>query len=458
MISPHRIKYHGVESTELNILDLIMCVAFDSDNGETNTFLNREAVVSETYDGRYKRVHSYKYSESFSPKFTFMKKGFGNFTMEEVRQVLKWLTGTDTTALLDVYYDDTNVVAWSAIGGWTEISTYKLANNRTVGIVATFEAVTPYAMSDIDNVTKDTFKEINTTMYYWTSTLVSGSSVPQYLLTFDKVPVVGTEVYSVPSTISGTIITTTPTLYGAISAVNEDDSCAVDDTTFKLTLQGEKTKRTYDNKITINIDTDDNKPVYPRITIQENGIVVPIEPDKTLNLYSDMVPNTVYYNGTTYYWKSDMPALVTGVTEPNYGWSKAIRDTVYSAADTIVEETVYYYTSDQKYRWIDPYTFKSSTTNPNLDTTSVRFTNKHTDFFNKSNTRTSTIVKNNSSNEKVVADGANKIISSSGIRRIFGDDFNWVWLELYDGKNEITVEGNCTVTLEWREVRKVGEY
>ena len=82
----------------------------------------------------------------------------------------------------------------------------------------------------------------------------------------------------------------------------------------------------------------------------------------------------------------------------------------------------------------------------------------HTDFFNKSNTYTSTIVKNNSSNEKVVVDGANKIISSSSIRRIFGDDFNLVWLELYDGKNEITVEGNCTVTLEWREVRKVGEY
>lgn len=373
MISPHRIKYLGLESTELNILDLIMCVAFDSDNGETSTFLNREAVVSETYDGRYKRVYAYKYSESFSPKFTFMKKDFGNFTMEEVRQVLKWLTGTDTTALLDVYYDDSNVVAWSAIGGWTEISTYKLANNRTVGIVATFEAITPYAMSNLHT----------------------------------------TE----PKTI-------TPT----------------------------------DNKITIDIDTDDNKPVCPRITIQEKGIVVPIASDKTFNLYSEMVPNTVYYNGTTYYWKSDTPALCAGATEPNYGWTKVIRNTVYAETDEIKEETVYYYTSDQKYRWIDPYTFKSSTTNPNLGTTSVRFTNKHTDFFNKSNTYTSTIVKNNSSNEKVVVDGANKIISSSSTRRIFGDDFNLVWLELYDGKNEITVEGNCTVTLEWREVRKVGEY
>lgn len=370
MISPHRIKYRGVESTELNILDLIMCVAFDSDNGETSTFLNREAVVSETYDGRYKRVHRYKYSESFSPKFTFMKKDFGNFTMEEVRQVIKWLTSTDTTALLDVYYDDSNVVSWSAIGGWTEISTYKLANNRTVGIVATFEAVTPYAMSDLYTVTK---------------TITSAS-----------------------------------------------------------------------NKLTINIDTDDNKSIYPRITIQENGIVVPS--DTPLTLYSDMVPNTVYQNGSTFYWKSDTPALVTGSIEPNYGWSKAIRDTVYATTDEIKEETVYYYTSDQKYRWIDPYTFKSSTTNPNLATTSVRFTNTHTDLFNNSRIYNATVVKNNTSGEKIIVDGANKIILSSSTRRIFGDDFNWAWLELYDGKNEITIEGNCKVTLEWRTVVKCGEY
>lgn len=373
MISPHKIKYRGVESTALNILDLIMCVAFDSDNGETSTFLNREAVVSETYDGRYKRVHSYKYNESFSPKFTFMKKNFENFTIEEVRQVIKWLTSTDTTALLDVYYDDSEVVSWSAIGGWTEISTYKFANNRTVGIVATFESITPYALSDL---------------------------------------------YTVNKTIT--------------SATN--------------------------NKITINIDTDDNSPVCPRITIKEKGIIVPIAAGTTFNVYSDMVPNTVYYNGTNYYWKSDESALVTGATEPNYGWHKVNRDTVYSANDEIKEETVYYYTSDQKYRWIDPYTFKSSTTNPNLTTTSVRITNKHTDLFANVKTYSSTVVKNNTATETVVIDGANQIISSSN-NRIFGDDFvNWKWLELYDGKNEITVEGNCDIALEYRTVVKCGEY
>ena len=275
MISANRIKYNGVFSNELNMPDMITCVAMDSDNGETSTYLNREAVVSETYDGRYKKISNFKYTETFAPKFSFFKKDLGDFTMDEVRIVLKWLTSKDTTALLETYYDDSNVVSWASIGGWTEIQMHKIANNRTIAITAVWDSISPFALSDLYTVTK---------------------------------------------TITST-----------------------------------------DNKITINIDTDDNKPVYPRLTIQT------------------------------------------------------------SSAD-------------------------------------VKFTNKHTDILNNSKSYSSLELANNNSGEKIIVDGANKIISSSSTKRIFGDDFNWVWLELYDGKNELTVNGNCTVTIEYREVRKIGEY
>ena len=329
MVNPHRIKYNNIFSNELNMPDLIMCVAMDSDNGETPSFLNREAVFSESHDGRYKRIHSFKYTETFAPKFTFFKDDFSNFEIDEVRTVLKWLTSKDTTALLEVYYDDSNVVAWASIGGFVELQTYKLANNRTIAITAIWDSVSPFAFSDLYTVTK---------------------------------------------------IVSSP----------------------------------LDNKITINIDTDDNKPVYPLITIKQKGLMVIIPNDTVYTATSDMVPNTVYFNGTTYYWKTP---------ESNDG--------IY---------------------------FHSSTTNPNLTTTSVKFTNTHTDFFNQKKSLPAVIVQNNNSTEVVVLDGANKIVSSSSVRRIFGNDFNQQWLELYDGKNEIIVEGNCEVTLSWREARKVGEY
>lgn len=330
MVSPHKFRYAGIFSNELNMPDLITCVAFDSDNGDTETHLAREGVSSESYDGRYKRMHNFKYTDTFKCTFTLTKSNFGDFTQEEVRATLKWLTQKDTTALLEVFYDDSNVVSWASIGGFVNLSLRKLANNRTVAIVAEWDSVHPFCLSDLHTVTK------------------------------------------------------------TISSSN-------------------------DNKITINIDTDDNKPVYPRITIQEKGSVIRIANETTYNALSDMVENTAYFNGTTYYWK----------TAPG---------------------------TDDKY-------FNSSTTNPNLSTTSVRIRNTHTDFFNQTTVLDPVVIKNNNTTEKIILDGANKIVSSDSVNRIFGDDFvNWQWLELRDGKNEITIEGNCEVTLEYRTIRKVGEY
>ena len=375
MISLNRIRFGGIFSNELNMPDLIMDCAFESDNSEINTFLTREAVASESYDGRTRRIASFKYTDNFAPKFTFLKKGFGDFTPEEVRALLKYLTYTDTTGLLEAYDDDSNIVSWASIGNFSDIQLYKIANKRTVGVTATWDSVSPFAFSDLYTVTK---------------------------------------------------------------------------TIASLT----------DNKITINIDTDDNKPVYPRITIKHRGSVVRIPNGATLNTTSDMIENTVYFNDATYYWKSEAHSLCVGWLAPKYGWGEIVSvDAPYSRTDEIKENTVYYYTSDQKYRWIEPYYFKESIENPLLSTTSVKLTNIHTDFFNQSKSLTPTIVKNNSNTETVVLDGANRVISSSSVNRVFDTDFvDWNWLPLLDGKNEITVEGNCEVTFEWREVRKIGEY
>lgn len=457
MISPNRIRYSGVCNNELNIPDLITCVAFDSDNGETETYLGREPVASESYDGRYKRIHNFKYNQTFSPKFTFTKSNFGNFSMDEVRTTLKWLTSKDTTALLEVYYDDSNVVSWASIGGFVELSLQKLANNRTVAITAVWDSVHPFALSDLYTATKTISAPIKTTMYRFVPTAISGATMPKYFLISKKTLSVGDTIYTFAGSDIDQINKKNTFTYGVIGAI-EGDIYTVNGINF--TVNDLVSVMIYDmnNSITIDIDTDDNNPVYPRITIKENGINVPIASDKTLNLYSDMVPNTVYYNGTTYYWKSDTPALCVGATEPSYGWTKVTRNTVYAETDEIKEETVYYYTSDQKYRWIDPYTFKSSTSDPKLTTTGVKIINRHYNFFNQPSTPVAMSIKNNTATETVVIDGANKLVSSTNARRIFGDDFDWTWLPLYDGKNELTVDGNCTVTLEWREIRKVGEY
>lgn len=152
MIAINRFTYNGYNSKDF---DVLVDVAFDSDSGEMSAYLNRESVASESYNGTLKRVSNYKYSEVFSPKFTLVKEDFSDFTMQEQRKILSWLTSSSVPKFLTAFYDDSEVVSFEILGAPTEINTYKIANNRTVGITFTFESVTPYAFSALQTITKD---------------------------------------------------------------------------------------------------------------------------------------------------------------------------------------------------------------------------------------------------------------------------------------------------------------
>lgn len=151
MLALNRIKYNGYSSIDL---DLIIDCAFDSDSGETSSFLNREAVATDSYRGDYRRIHNFKWNEFFAPKFTFIKKDFSDFSAEDYRRLVSWLTSKSTTSVLTAYRDDSEVVEFECIGGWTEIQAYKLANHRTVGVTAVFESITPWALSPVKTITQ----------------------------------------------------------------------------------------------------------------------------------------------------------------------------------------------------------------------------------------------------------------------------------------------------------------
>jgi hypothetical protein len=162
------------------------------------------------------------------------------------------------------------------------------------------------------------------------------------------------------------------------------------------------------DKIIINLETDDpQNAVYPRITIQEKGTVITV--DHAMSDQDTWVEGSVFKYGDTFYWV------------------------------------------DAKG---DKHTSTSNTSG--FNTTSVSIRNTHTDDKGKV-TVFDALVKKNTSDEKVVLDGANRVVSSSDTR-IFGDDFSWNWTPLYEGKNELSFVGNCTVTVEYRYPIKCGEF
>lgn len=302
---------------------MLTCLSFDGDSGDVETYLNREAVASESYRGDFKRVQNYKYQDVLSPQITFIKEGFKDFSMDDARKVLKWLTSKDTASFLTVYHDDSEVVSYEILGAFTEINLRKAGNGRVIGITATFESISPFAFSPLKTITKDV---------------------------------------SSPS----------------------------------------------DNKITINLETDDTAPVYPRITIQQkNSNIIAI--DHAMGDTDNWVAGSVFKYNNNYYWVD----------------TEGVKHT-------------------------------STSNTSGFTTTSVSIRNTHTDDFSNVSVF-DTLVKNNIASETVVLDGANRVVSSSSTR-IFGDDFTWNWTPLYEGKNVLSFVGNCTATVEYRYPIKCGEF
>ena len=323
MISVNRILYAGYDSRDF---DLKTCLSFESDSGDMSTFLSREAVASESYRGHFRRVHNYKYNEVLAPTLTFIKDDFSDFTIDEHRKVLKWLTSKDTASFLTVYHDDSEVISYEILGGFIEINTHKTGNGRVVGITAVFESVAPWAFSSLYTITKDV---------------------------------------------------SSPT----------------------------------DNTIVINLETDDpQNPVYPRITIKQDNTTNIITINHAMTDVDNWVYGSVFKYENTYYWVDK-----------------------------------------------DGVKHTSTTNTSSFDTTSVAIRNMHTDDFGSVSVF-DTLVKNNVKGEKVVLDGANRVVSSSSEHRIFGNDFSWQWTPLYEGKNELSFVGNCTVTVEFRYPIKCGEF
>jgi hypothetical protein len=326
-------------------------MAFESDSGEVSTYLTREAVASESYRGEYKRIHNFKYTETFNPKFTFIKDGFGDFEVEEVRKVLRWLTGSHNASFLTVYKDDSNVVHFEILGGFSEVSLHKLGNGRVVAITATFESAYPYALSPLQTITKDVSSPTNNTM-------------------------------------------------------------------------------------TINIDTDEpESAIYPRITIKQKDSVI-VQVDHAMINGNAWIAGEDWLDGVVYY---------------------------YDAAKMYYYQK-HYTTKDENGNTIAVSEPTATPDDPVADTTKTGAVIKNTYVDENGATQVAKLkIANNTRNETVVLDGANRIVASYTsdgklASRVFGDYFNWSWLPLHNGQNQIEVIGNCEVKFEYREVRKIGEY
>ena len=125
-----------------------MIVAFDPDDGLKETFLSMDPVQEDYHDGSRKYDYGAKYNTTANITITVIKHDHTTFSVLEIRDILKWLTGSQVTSWLEMYTD--GVFQYAFLGRFTNAEQYKI-DARTIGLTLTFSSLTPWAFSDVQH-------------------------------------------------------------------------------------------------------------------------------------------------------------------------------------------------------------------------------------------------------------------------------------------------------------------
>lgn len=122
----------------------LIIVAFEPDNGFTDSFLSMENISDNYYDNTKRFDYGARYSTSAEVSITMIKRDGTDMSVNEFRSYAKWLTGARINSWLDMYVGEQLI--YSFLGKFLNLEQYKL-DARTVGIRLTFSSVSPWAFS-----------------------------------------------------------------------------------------------------------------------------------------------------------------------------------------------------------------------------------------------------------------------------------------------------------------------
>jgi len=92
-------SYLGINSRDKGLV----VSHFDADQGESDTFLGMEPVYTESADGSRRLDYGAKYNNVAVFRITVIKEDGGDFSVKEVRDNLRWLTGAKSNSSLDLF-------------------------------------------------------------------------------------------------------------------------------------------------------------------------------------------------------------------------------------------------------------------------------------------------------------------------------------------------------------------
>lgn len=118
--------------------------AFEPDDGFKDTFLSMEPVYEESRHGEYRFDYGARYNSVPNIEITIIKRDLTDFSIDDVRSALRWLTGSRTNSWLDIYSG--GMFQYSFLGRVTDVKQRKL-DGRIIGLMIIFTSISPWAFS-----------------------------------------------------------------------------------------------------------------------------------------------------------------------------------------------------------------------------------------------------------------------------------------------------------------------
>lgn len=109
-----------------------------------------ESVYTDKTDGTKRYDYGAKYNSVANINVSMIKKNKDFFTTNEIRSILKWLTGSKKVSWLDLY-DSQGDISYSFLGRFVDV---KVQQNGSIayGVTAIFESISPFAYSAIRQI------------------------------------------------------------------------------------------------------------------------------------------------------------------------------------------------------------------------------------------------------------------------------------------------------------------
>ena len=128
---------------------LITSISFDGGFDQIGTATAVEGITSDKYDGT--RIdYGSRYLEQAELQITMVKEDYSDFTREDKRAILSWVSSRKQASWLQLYGADGEEII-DFFGRFTSIEE-KTADSRTIGIIAVFTSPFPYGFSPLRKI------------------------------------------------------------------------------------------------------------------------------------------------------------------------------------------------------------------------------------------------------------------------------------------------------------------